>query len=59
MEKVKVKTQEHKKIVRLIAFNLFLLVFAIYLLTAAGANFYHMDAGQLRIQVVQSIIERS
>jgi 4-amino-4-deoxy-L-arabinose transferase-like glycosyltransferase len=49
--------QERKKTVRFIAFKLFGFFVAVYILTS-GFNFYGTDAGQLRIEVARSIIER-
>lgn len=48
-----------KKQVRFIPFYLFIFFIAVYLLTAAGSNFYDTDASKLRIEVVKSIIERA
>ena len=47
-----------KKTTRFIAFNLFMLFFCIYLLTATGLSFYLIDTSVMRLQVAQSIIER-
>src|SRR4030042_2575580 len=41
-----------------IAFLLFAFFIAVYLLTASGLNFYHIDAGKLHIEVTRSLIER-
>lgn len=49
--------QVDKRIVSIILY-LFLLHLAIYLLTASNANFSVTDAGQLRFEVVKSIVER-
>ena len=44
---------------RFIVFNLFIFFLSIYLLTAAGTNFYNMDTSILRLQVAKSLIESS
>ena len=54
-----IKTTQENKRVRFIAFYLFIFFFSIYLLTAAGLNFFHMDASILRIQVTKSIVDGS
>ena len=41
-----------------IAFKLFILFTAGYLLSASVLNFYHIDAGKLHIEVTRSLIER-
>lgn len=46
-----------KKRIRLIAFNLFVFFLAIYHLTASP-NIYNTDAGELRIEVARSIVEK-
>jgi len=43
---------------RPIAFKLFVFFIVIYLLTASGLNFYHIDASELHIEVTRSLIER-
>jgi hypothetical protein len=48
--------KKNKK-VGFIASNLFLCIFATYLLTASGPNFYNTDAAELRLHVVTSIVE--
>jgi hypothetical protein len=53
------KHSNKSKLIRFITFNLFVFFVSVYLLTASGVNFYHTDASQLRIEVVNSIIERS
>ena len=50
---------QKNKINRFIAFNLFIFCLSVYLLTAAGLNYYHTDASQLRFQVARSIVERA
>jgi hypothetical protein len=59
MELLMLKHTKEEKILRFIAFNLFLFFIAAYLLTASGINFYHTDASQMQIQVAKSIVERS
>jgi hypothetical protein len=45
--------------IRFISFNLFILSFSIYLLTAAGINYYHSDASVMRFEVTKSIVENA
>jgi len=51
--------EKEKKVIRFISINLFVLFFAIYLLTAAENNLYHTDASVMQFQVSQSIVEGS
>jgi hypothetical protein len=57
MELLMLKHTKEKKILRFIAFNLFLFFIAVYLLTASGLNFYDTDASQIQIDVAKSIVE--
>ena len=50
--------KQDKKIVRYISINLFAFFVSIYLLSASGPNFYNSEAGELRLQVAQSIVEK-
>lgn len=49
---------DDRKRIRFIAFYLFIFFLAIYLLTASPNNIYNTDAGELRVEVARSIVER-
>jgi len=49
---------EEHRIVKHTAFTLFVFFILIYLLTASGLNFYHIDASELHLEVTKSLIER-
>lgn len=51
-----IQTIDDKKRIRFIAFNLFVFFLSIYLLTASGN--ITSDAGELRIEVARSIVEK-